>query len=276
MALATLLLPPALLVVAAALSWAAGLARLPVGRQVVATAAWLALAALAGAWLAAGRGSSEFAPGMTAGVIPVRLRVDAVIVLFQMAVLVPAALLLTFQRRTPGEATIAALATAAALACLDGGSLLWTAIGLGVCTSLLLIHLYREEPRVSTQFWVVQTVAWLLLVWTAVLLQSAGGTSVYGAIPVTALRLPAFAVMTVAALLCSGLVPWRSWVTEAWTRRRLEAGTLAIALVVPLGLYPLVRAYGMGAGNWPRRCRWRAAWHSSPWAWGRHLGWSPH
>ena len=251
MALATLLLPPALLVVAAALSWVAGLARLPAGRQVVATAAWLALAALAGAWLAAGRGSSEFAPGMTAGVTPVRLRVDAVIVLFQMAVLLPAALLLTFQRRSSSEATRAALATAAALGCLDGGSLLWTAIGLGVCTSVLLIHLYREEPRVSTQFWVVQTVAWLLLVWTAVLLESAGGTSVYGAIPVTALRLPAFAVMTVAALLCSGLLPWRSWVSEAWTRGRLEAGTLAIALIVPLGLYPLVRAYGMGAGQWP-------------------------
>src|SRR5262252_2091797 len=107
MALATLLLPPALLVVAAAVSWTAGLARLPVGRQVVTIAAWLALVALAGAWLAAGRGSSEFAPGMTASVTPVRLRVDAVIVLFQMAVLVPAALLLTFPRRPSGGGALA-------------------------------------------------------------------------------------------------------------------------------------------------------------------------
>ena len=251
MALATLVLPPAVLVAAALLSWTAGLARLRIGPQIVAAAAWLALVVLVAAWLASGRGPSEFAPGVTASVTAVRLRVDAVVVLFQVAVLVPAALLLTFQRRSSAEATIAALATAAALACLDGGSLLWTAIGLGVCTNLMLVYLYREEPRVSTQFWVVQTLAWLLLVWTAVLLEAAGGTSVYGAVPVTALHIPAFAVMTAAAMLCSGLFPWRSWVSGAWTRPRLEAGTLAIALIVPLGLHPLVRAYGMGAGQWP-------------------------
>src|SRR5215469_878928 len=251
MALATLLVPPALLVAAAFLSWAAGTARLRIGPEIVAVAGWLALAGLVGAWVATGRGAFEFAPGVTGSVAAVRLRVDAVVVLFQVAVMVPAALLLTFQRRSSTEAAIAALATAAALVCLDGGSLLWTAVGLGVCTNLMLVYLHREKPRVSTQFWAVQTLAWLLLVWTAVHLEGAGGTSVYGAIPVTALRIPAFAVMTAAAMLCSGLFPWRGWVSEAWTRPRLEAGTLAIAIIVPLGLYPLVRAYGMGAGEWP-------------------------
>lgn len=251
MALATLLLPAAVLAVSAAFSRGADLAGVDLGRHIVAAAAWLALALLAGAWLASGRGLVEFAPGSTTAVAPLRLRMDAVVVLFQVAVLVPAALLLTFQRRSSREAGIAALAVAAALVSLEGGSLLWTAIGLGVCISLVLIYLHREEQRGTGQFWVVQTIAWLLLVWTAVLLDAAGGTSVYGAIPVTALRLPAFTVMTAAAVLCSGVLPWRTWVSEVWTRRRLEAGTLAIALLVPIGFYLFVRAYGMGAGQWP-------------------------
>src|SRR5262249_15080921 len=206
---------------------------------------------LAAAWLAGGRGLVEFAPGITTAVAPLRLRIDAVVVLFQVAVLLPAALLLTFQRRSSRESAIAALAAGGALVSLEGGSLLWTAIGLGVCISLVLIHLHQEEQRGSGQFWLVQTTAWLLLVWTAVLRDAAGGTSVYGAIPVTSLRLPAFAVLTAAAVLCSGVLPWRSWVSEAWTRRRLEAATLAIALLVPIGFYLLVRAYGIGAGQWP-------------------------
>lgn len=251
MALATLLLPAAPLAVSAALSWGAELAGVDLGRHIVAAAAWLALAVLAGAWLASGRGLIEFAPGITTAVAPLRLRMDAVVFLFHIAVLVPAALLLTFQRRSTREAAIAALAVAAALVCLEGGSLLWTAIGLGLCISLVLIYLHREEQKGSGQFWVVQTLAWLLVVWTAVLLDAASGTSVYGAIPVTALRVPAFTVMTAAAVLCSGVLPWRTWVSEVWTRRRLEAGTLAIALLVPIGFYLLVRAYGMGAGQWP-------------------------
>src|SRR5262249_59619481 len=88
-------------------------------------------------------------------------------------------------------------------------------------------------------------------VWASVLLEAGGGPSVYAALPVTALRLPAFTVMTAAALLCSGVLPWRSWVSEVWTRRRLEAGTLAVVVLVPIGFYLLVRAYGMGAGEWP-------------------------
>ncbi|HKA12571.1 MAG TPA: hypothetical protein VKI99_19075 [Candidatus Dormibacteraeota bacterium] len=251
MALATLLLPAAVLAVSAALSWGADAVGLAVGRYIVAAAAWLSLAVLAAVWLAGGRGLVEFTPGITTAVAPLRLRMDAVVVLFQVAVLVPAALLLTFQSRSSREAAIAGLAAAAALLCLEGGSLLWTAIGLGVCMSLVLIDLHREEQRGSVPFWGVQTIAWLLLVWTAVLLEAAGGTSVFGAIPVTALRLPAFAVLAAAAVLCAGVLPVRTWVSEAWTRRRLEAGTLAIALLVPIGFYLLVRAYGMGAGQWP-------------------------
>src|SRR2546430_3131622 len=78
-----------------------------------------------------------------------------------------------------------------------------------------------------------------------------GGTSAYGAVPVAALGVPLLALLALAAALCSGLLPWRTWVSDVWTRPRLEAGTLAVALLVPIGLFPLVRAYGMGAGQLP-------------------------
>src|SRR5262249_42878415 len=115
MALATLLLPAAVLAVSAALSWGADAVGLAVGRYIVAAAAWLSLAVLAAVWLAGGRGLVEFTPGITTAVAPLRLRMDAVVVLFQVAVLVPAALLLTFQSRSSREAAIAGLAAAAAL-----------------------------------------------------------------------------------------------------------------------------------------------------------------
>lgn len=252
MASASLFVPAALLVVAGAVSL--GLRFVgpgDAGRLIVATAAWLAVVVVGAAWFSGGRSLVEAVTTITAGIAQPRLRVDAVTILFQTAVLLPAALLLTFQRRSPQEAAAASLATAAALVCLEGGSLLWTAVGLAVCLTLVRIYLGLEDPHISVRFWVVRATASLLLVWTAVLVELAGGTSVYGAIPVTAVRLPAFAVMVLAAVLCSGLWPWRTWVTEMWTRSRLEAGTLTVALVVPLGFYPLVRAYGMGAGQWP-------------------------
>src|SRR5262249_52833399 len=71
------------------------------------------------------------------------------------------------------------------------------------------------------------------------------------AVPVTALGTPPLVLLALAALLGSGLLPWRTWASEVWTRRRLEAGTLAVALVVPLGFASLVRAYGMGGGQLP-------------------------
>ena len=251
MPVVALLLPPALLAAAAALGWGLGLTGRRSGRAVAAGAAWLALLMLTAAWFRGGRTLVEMTTAVTASVAPLRFRVDAVTVLFQLAVLVPAALLLTFQRRSSYGAALAALATAAALSALAGGSLVWTAVGLGVCTSLVLILLRQEETRMSVQFWIMQAAAWLLLLWAAVSLEAAGGTSVYGAVPVTALHLPIFTLMAAAAVLYSGLLPWRTWVSEAWTRRRLEAGTLAVAVLVPLGFYPLLRAYGMGAGQWP-------------------------
>jgi hypothetical protein len=251
MPLATLLLPPVLLVASALVGWALERAGVDGGRPAGAAGAWAAIAVLAAGWFAAGRTPLEQSTGTTIAGAPLILRFDAVTVLFWLAVLVPAALLLTFQRRSPGEAGMAALATAATLGALAAGSLVVAAFGLATSVSLVLVLLCQEEPVPTPSFWAALTAAWLLLAWTAVLLQSTAGTSAYGAVPVTALSVPLLALLALAALLGSGLVPWRTWVSAVWERRRLEAGTLAVALLAPLGFAPLVRAYGMGGGQLP-------------------------
>src|SRR5262249_18960684 len=101
MALATLLLPAAVLAVSAALSWGADAVGLAVGRYIVAAAAWLSLAVLAAVWLAGGRGLVEFTPGITTAGGPLRPPLDAVVGLFPVAVLVPAALLRAFPSPPP-------------------------------------------------------------------------------------------------------------------------------------------------------------------------------
>ncbi|HXM56957.1 MAG TPA: hypothetical protein VOB72_16270, partial [Candidatus Dormibacteraeota bacterium] len=251
MPLATLLLPPVLLALAAVAGWTLERAGVDAGRVPAAAAAWLGLAIVAAAWFGGGRAALEqTTPLSVAGAVLV-LRLDAVTVLFWLAVLAPAGLLLTFQRRSAGQAALAALAVAAALGALAAGSLAFTAFGLATCAGLVLVLLGQEEPPAQRQMALALTAAWLLLAWTTVLLQAAGGTSTYGAVPVTALGVPLLALLALAAVLGSGLLPWRTWVSDVWTRPRLEAGTLGVALLVPIGIFPLVRAYGMGAGQLP-------------------------
>src|SRR5215471_10006833 len=251
MPLASLVLPPVLLVVAALAGWVMGRAGVAGGRLAAAGGAWAAIAVLAVAWFATGRTPLEQSTGTTIAGAPLILRFDAVTVLFWLAVLVPAALLLTFQRRSPGEAGMAALATAAALGALAAGSLVVAAFGLATCASMVLVLRCTDEPRAIRAFWPALTAAWLLLAWTAVLLQATAGTSAYGAVPVTALGVPLLVLLALAALLGSGLVPWRSWISDAWDGPRLEAGTFGVALLVPLGFAPLVRAFAMGGGQLP-------------------------
>src|SRR5436309_363063 len=87
--------------------------------------------------------------------------------------------------------------------------------------------------------------------WAAVLLEVTGGTSNYAAVPVTVLGPLLFMLLAVVAVLCSGVLPVGTWVPLIWTRARLEAGSVAVCVLVPLGFLLLVRAYGLGGGRWP-------------------------
>src|SRR5690348_2950752 len=108
MPLAALVLPPALLAAGGLLSWGLNLFGRDPGRSVTAGAAWLAGLALVLAWFLEGRAPVEVATGSTLGVAPLQLRLDGLVFFFELLVLVPAAMLLTFQDRDARQAALAA------------------------------------------------------------------------------------------------------------------------------------------------------------------------
>jgi hypothetical protein len=105
--------------------------------------------------------------------------------------------------------------------------------------------------------------AWLALSWAGVILQVRSGTAAYAAVPVSALTAPVFALIAFAGLMASGLVPWRSWPAQVWSRPSLRAAGLVVATLFPLGFYLLVRSYEMGDGKYPH-----AAFNAVLAAWG--------
>src|SRR5262245_22331975 len=111
MPLASLLLPPSLLAVAALIAWCLRPLGLDVGRPAAAAASWLALAFLGAAWFGSGGTPLELTAPSPLGVagLPLVLRLDGVTVFLWVAALVPAGLLLTFQRRTAHQAAVSAL-----------------------------------------------------------------------------------------------------------------------------------------------------------------------
>src|SRR5689334_22696099 len=127
LATALLLLPPALLVLAAGAGWCLRLVAPDAGRPLAAAAAWAAIALLLVAWFAGGRAAQDLPRPFPVAGEPLVLRVDVLTVYLGVVLLTPAALLLTFQRRSADEAAMAALATASALATLAAGSVFVTA-----------------------------------------------------------------------------------------------------------------------------------------------------
>ena len=249
---ALVLVPPALLAAAALACWGLGLARAPGARAVASAGAWLAAGAVVAIWSVGGRQQVEFevaqlAPaGVTFG-----MRLDAVSAAFGLLVLVPVGLLLAFQRRDPWQCGVGLLAALAAVFALESDRLLLTAVGFSVCVTVLASALRQEDEDGLQPFLISLRMAWLLLLWAAVLLEVTAGTSNYAAVPVTVFGAPLFLLLAVVAVLASGLLPWGTWVPLVWARPRLEAGSLATAVMVPLGFLLLVRAYGLGGGHWP-------------------------
>src|SRR5919198_1616492 len=247
---APLLVPPGVLVVGALVTWALGFAGFRT-RWVAAAAAWASVGALIVAWLLVGRQPTEVGVTAPTDAVPPVLRLDAAAFAFGICLLPPLALLLTFQRRTPEQAGLAALAAAAAVFTLEAGSLLLTAAALSVCTALVMLGLRdAEEPR-AQRYGPAALLAALGLLWAAVtVVVLTGGTSLYSAVPVGTLTVPVFFLLLLVSALCSGIVPWRTWVTAVWERKTLEEGALAVALLVPLGLFLLFRTYTIGGGSW--------------------------
>jgi hypothetical protein len=251
MPLAAMLAPPALLVVAAISSWSLGRSVGGRGQIVCPLAAWLAAGVEVAGWWWGGRVPLELSFPLSLGGAPLGLKLDGSIFALQTTMLLALALLLTFQPRDPGRAALASLIGGVALSTLAASSLTLTAFGLSVCTGLVRIALAWDEQATVRVTWRTLSLAWITLLWAAVILEVIGGTSVYSAVPVTALQVPVFLLVTVAALLCTGALPWRTWVSLVWVRAQLASGSLAVVVMVPLGFSLLLRAYALGAGEWP-------------------------
>jgi hypothetical protein len=245
-----LLAPVALPITAGAVTAALGLAGLKPGRGIVGLGTWGALAALLVVWLPI-RSSQELNLGPLGIGAGFDMRIDGVTFAFGMMILVPAAILLTLQLRSWQESTVAALGVGAAMLAVEASGVLLTALAGGTAATLAVIYLDIEDIRAPRPPWGVMLAAWLALSWAGGILQVVGGTAVYAAVPVSALTVPVFLLLAAAALIASGLLPWRGWVAQLWSRASLRAAGMAVATLYPLGFYLLVRAYEMGDGRYP-------------------------
>ena len=245
-----LLAPVLLPLIAAGVITVSGLSGFNLGRIAAGAGAWVAVIALLGLWLPV-RSSQELNFGQLGFGSPFALRIDAVAFAFGLMVLVPSALLLTFQRRTWQEATVGVLGMASAMAAIEAGGVVLTALAGGTAATLAVIQLDTEDIRAPRPRWSMLLAAWLALSWAGVILQVRSGTAAYSAVPVSALTAPVFALIAFAGLMASGLVPWRSWPAQVWSRSSLRAAGVVVASLFPLGFYLLVRAYELGDGRYP-------------------------
>src|ERR1700687_4530670 len=245
-----LLAPVLLPLIAAGVITAFGLSGFNLGPLVVGAGAWAAVVALLIIWLPL-RATQELNLGPLGYGSNFQLRIDAVAFGFGLMVLLPAALVLTLQPRTWQEATVGLLGVAAARGAGGAGGVVLTALAGGTAATLAVVQLDTEDIRAPRPRWSMLLAAWLALSWAGAILQILGGTAAYAALPVSALTVPVFSLIAFAGLMASGLVPWRSWPAQVWSRPSLRAAGLVVATLYPLGLYLLVRAYDMGGGRYP-------------------------
>jgi hypothetical protein len=251
-------MPPIALVLPVALPLVAGGAvilanRLGGGvcRAIAAIGVWAGAAAILGLWLPL-RSTLELSLGTLGLGVSVGLRLDAVAVVFGLAILIPIGLLLTLQARSWQESAVIALGAASALLATEASDVVLTALAGCTAATLVVIALGIEDLEAPRPLWAILIAAWLALAWAGVQLQVTGGTAGYAVVPVSALTAPVFLLIAFAAAVGSGLYPWRGWMSRLWTRSSLRTAAIAVALLQPLGLYLLFRAYEMGNGRYPQ------------------------
>lgn len=227
-----------------------GMAGWKVDRLVLALGSWGTILVLVALW-APVRSTQDVNLGQL-GLGSLELRLDAVGFLFALMVAFPAAVLLTMQPREWRESTVAILGVAAAVLAVEAGGIVFTALAGGAAATLVVIQLDIEDPRASRPPWGMLLAAWLALSWVGAILQVRGGTAAYAAVPVSAVTVSVFVLLAGAALMASGLFPWRGWPSHVWGRPALRAAGMAVATLYPLGFYLLVRAYEVGNGRYPQ------------------------
>ena len=242
--------PIVLPLVAAAVIALFGFAGIDLGRVAAGVGALVSLAALVAVWLPV-RSSVELTLGQLGFGSVFDMRIDAVAFAFGLIITAPAAVLLSLQPRSWPQVVVSLLALAAAMAAVESGGVVLTAIAGGTAATLAVVLLDTEDPRATRPSWALLLAGWLALSWLGVLLQVRGGTAVYSAVPVASFTGPLFALLAGSALLVSCVFPWRTWPADLWARPSLRAASITVATLYPLGFYLLVRAYEMGAGRYP-------------------------
>jgi hypothetical protein len=247
---AAVLAPVVLPLIAAAVIAVFGLAGFNLGRIAAAAGAWASGLALLAVWLPV-RSSLEFALGQLGYGSAFDIRLDAVSFAFGLMIVVPAAVLLTFQPRSWPESAISLLGIAAALGAVEAGGVVLTAIAGGTAATVAVVLLDTEDPGAVRPSWGLLLAGWLALSLVGVLLQVGGGTAVYSAVPVSSVTASIFALLAASALLVSCVFPWRSWPAQLWMRPSLRAAGITVATLFPIGFYLLVRGYELGNGRYP-------------------------
>ena len=247
---AAVLGPVVLPLLAAGAIAAFGLARIDLGRGAAAAGGWSCALALVAVWVPV-RSSVELTLGQLGFGSAFDLRIDGVTFAFGLMVVLPAAVLLTLQPRAWQESVLSMLAVAAAMAALEGGGAVLTAIAGGTAATLVMVLLDTEDPRAPRPSWGLLLAGWLALAWVGVILQVSGGTAIYSAVPVSAVSVPVFTLLATAAVVASCMFPWRTWPAQLWSRPSLRAAGVSMATLYPLGFYVLVRGYELGGGRYP-------------------------
>ena len=219
-------------------------------RVLAATGVWAAAAAVLGLWLPL-RSTLELSLGTLGYGVTLGLRLDAVAVVFALAIAVPIALLLSLQPRRWQESAVIALGAGAAMLAVEAAAVVLTAVAACTAATLAVIACDIEDNAAPKPQWAIFIAAWLGLAWAGVQLQVLSGTAGYASIPVSALTTPVFVLIAFAAVAGSGLYPWRGWGSSIWMRSSLRTAAIPVAELQPLGLYLLFRVYEMGNGRFP-------------------------
>src|SRR5438093_13050349 len=149
---AAVLGPVVIPLVAAAGIAAFGLARIDLGRMAAAAGAWGSVVALFAVWLPV-RSSLELTLGQLGYGSAFDLRIDGVTFAFGMMIALPAALLLTLQPRAWQEVVLSMLGLTAAMAAVEAGGVVLTAIAGGTAATIAMVLLDTEEPRARRPSW---------------------------------------------------------------------------------------------------------------------------
>ena len=242
--------PVVLPLLAAVLIAICGSAGANLGRIATAVGAWSSLASLLAVWIPI-HSTLELTLGPLGYGSSFDLRIDGVSFAFGLMITTPTALLLSLQPRVWTQSVLSLLALAAAMAAIEAGGVVLTAIAGGTAATLAVVLLDTEDPRAPRPSWAMLLAGWLALSWFGTFLQVGGGTAVYSAVPLAAVTGPLFLLLGASALLVSCVFPWRTWPASLWSRPSLRAAGITIATLYPLGFYLLVRAYELGDGRYP-------------------------